>query len=85
MTERAIAKETVDAAFRMQTTLGPGLLESIYQTVWAYELGRRGPHGKPAAVNGLPKRSRKVAKPPRGAGIHRQRLPGISRGTLDHI
>jgi len=42
MTERAIAKETVDAAFRMQTTLGPGLLESIYQTVWAYELGRRG-------------------------------------------
>jgi len=30
MTERAIAKEIVDAAFRMQTTLGPGLLESIY-------------------------------------------------------
>ena len=44
MTERAIAKETVDAAFRMQTTLGPGLLESIDQTVLAYELGRRGLH-----------------------------------------
>ena len=27
MTERAIAKEIVDASFRMQTTLGPGLLE----------------------------------------------------------
>ena len=42
MTERAIAKEMVGAAFRMHTTLGPGLLESIYQTVLAYELGRRG-------------------------------------------
>src|SRR5437588_7353652 len=41
MTERAIAKEIVDAAFRMRTTLGPGLLESIYQTVLAYEPGRR--------------------------------------------
>ena len=40
MTENAIAKEIVDAAFR--TTLGPGLLESVYQTVLAYELGRRG-------------------------------------------
>jgi len=29
MTERAIAKEIVDAAFRRQTPLGPGLLESI--------------------------------------------------------
>jgi hypothetical protein len=38
----AIAKEIVDAAFRIHTTLGPGLLESTYQTVLAYELGRRG-------------------------------------------
>ena len=37
MTENAIAKEIVDAAFRMHTTLGPGLLESVYQTVLAYE------------------------------------------------
>src|SRR5438067_2145829 len=44
MTERAIAKEIVDAAFRMQTPLGPGLLESIDQTVLAYQLGRRGLH-----------------------------------------
>jgi hypothetical protein len=30
MTENAIAKEIVDAAFRIYTTLGPGLLESVY-------------------------------------------------------
>src|SRR5260370_29289214 len=40
--EDAIGKEIVDAAFRVHTTLGPGLLESVYQTVLAYELGRRG-------------------------------------------
>ena len=42
MTENAIAKEIVDAAFRIHTTLGPGLLESVYDTVLAFELGRRG-------------------------------------------
>jgi GxxExxY protein len=42
MHENAIAKEIVDAAFRIHTTLGPGLLESVYQTVLAYEMGRRG-------------------------------------------
>jgi GxxExxY protein len=42
MTENAIAKEVVDAAFRIHTTLGPGLLESVYDTVLAYELDRRG-------------------------------------------
>src|ERR1700685_296015 len=42
MTENAIAKEIVDAAFRIHTTLGPGLLESVYATVLAYELDRRG-------------------------------------------
>jgi hypothetical protein len=31
MTENAIATEMVDAAFRIHTTLGPGLLVSIYQ------------------------------------------------------
>ena len=41
MTGNAIAKEIVHAAFRIHTTLGPGLLESVYQTVLAYELGRR--------------------------------------------
>ena len=33
MTENAIAKEIVDAAFCIHTTLGPGLLESVYHTV----------------------------------------------------
>src|SRR6266699_1264858 len=42
MTENAIAKEIVDAAFRIHTTLGPGLLESVYETVLGYELDRRG-------------------------------------------
>jgi GxxExxY protein len=42
MTENAIAKEIVDAAFRIHTTLGPGLLESVYDSILAYELGRRG-------------------------------------------
>jgi GxxExxY protein len=42
MTENAIAKEIVNAAFRIHTTLGPGLLESVYDAVLAYELGRLG-------------------------------------------
>jgi GxxExxY protein len=42
MTENAIAKVIVDAAYRIHTTLGPGLLESLYEVVLAYELGRRG-------------------------------------------
>jgi GxxExxY protein len=42
MTENAIAKEIVDAAFRIHTALGPGLLESVYDAVLAFELGRRG-------------------------------------------
>src|SRR6266542_436624 len=32
MTENAIAKEIVDAAFRIHTKLGPGLLESVEET-----------------------------------------------------
>ena len=42
MTENAIAKEIVDAAFHIHTALGPGLLESVYQAVLAYELSQRG-------------------------------------------
>ncbi len=42
MTENAIAKEIVDAAFHIHTTLGPGLLASVYHTVLAYELSQRG-------------------------------------------
>ena len=42
MTENAIVKEIVDAAYRIHTTPGPGLLESVYDMVLAYELGPRG-------------------------------------------
>ena len=42
MTENAIAKEIVGAAYRIHTTLGPGLFESVYHTVLKYELDRRG-------------------------------------------
>src|SRR5437588_9688445 len=37
-----IATQIVDAAFRVHTTLGPGLLESVYEVVLAYELEQRG-------------------------------------------
>ena len=42
MTENEIAKEIVDAAFKIHTTLGPGLLESVYEAVLAHELSKRG-------------------------------------------
>jgi GxxExxY protein len=42
MTENEIAREIVSAAFKVHTRLGPGLLESVYETVLAYELTSRG-------------------------------------------
>jgi GxxExxY protein len=42
MTENEISKQAVDAAFRIHTQLGPGLLESVYEAVLAYELRKRG-------------------------------------------
>jgi GxxExxY protein len=42
MTENEIAKEIVDCAFKVHTTLGPGLLESVYEVALAYELTQRG-------------------------------------------
>lgn len=42
MHENDIAREIVDAAYKIHTTLGPGLLESVYETVLAYELQKRG-------------------------------------------
>ncbi len=42
MIENEIAKEIVDAAYKIHTTLGPGLLESVYEVVLAYELEKRG-------------------------------------------
>ena len=42
MTENEIATAVVDAAFKIHKTLGPGLLESVYQAVLGYELQKRG-------------------------------------------
>ena len=42
MTENEIAKEIVDAAFKIHSTLGPGLLESVYEAALAFELEKRG-------------------------------------------
>ena len=42
MTENEVAKQIVDAAYRVHTGLGPGLLESVYEVALAYELEKRG-------------------------------------------
>jgi len=42
MTENEIATQIVDAAYRVHTTLGPGLFESVYETVMGHELTKRG-------------------------------------------
>jgi GxxExxY protein len=42
MTENQIATAIVDAAFKIHTTLGPGLFESVYETILEFELQRRG-------------------------------------------
>lgn len=42
MHENAISGEIVDAAYRIHSSLGPGLLESAYETLLTYELMKRG-------------------------------------------
>ena len=42
MTENEIAKEIVDAAYRIHVTLGPGLFESVYERAMKFELEKRG-------------------------------------------
>jgi GxxExxY protein len=42
MHENEIARQIVDAAYHVHVRLGPGLLESVYETVLAYELNKRG-------------------------------------------
>ena len=42
MNENEIAAQIVDASYHIHVRLGPGLLESVYETVLAYELNRRG-------------------------------------------
>ena len=42
MTENEVAKCIVDVAYKTHSTLGPGLLESVYETIMTYELQKRG-------------------------------------------
>ncbi len=42
MFENTLSKEIVDSAYKIHTTLGPGLLESVYEVVLAHELRSRG-------------------------------------------
>ncbi len=42
MTENEIATAVVDAAFKIHTTLGPGLFESVYEAALEFELQKRG-------------------------------------------
>ena len=42
MTENEIATAILDAAFKIHRTLGPGLLESVYQATLDFELQKRG-------------------------------------------
>jgi GxxExxY protein len=58
MQENAIAKDVVDACFKIHSTLGPGLLESVYETILAHELKTRGltvqrQQGIPVVYEGL--------------------------------
>jgi len=42
MTENEIAKIVVDCCYKIHTSLGPGLLESVYEEILCYELKKRG-------------------------------------------
>jgi GxxExxY protein len=42
MHENEIARLIVNTSYKIHTTLGPGLLESVYETVLAYELEKLG-------------------------------------------
>jgi GxxExxY protein len=46
MNENQIAKIIVDCSYRIHTTLGPGLLESVYLEVLIYELKKSGLRGE---------------------------------------
>jgi hypothetical protein len=40
MTENEVGRLVVDAAVAVHRELGPGLLESVYEVILAYELGQ---------------------------------------------
>ena len=41
MRENEISGQIIDASYKIHTTLGPGLLESVYEAALAHELGQR--------------------------------------------
>ena len=42
MSENEIARLIVDVCYKIHKKLGPGLLESVYETILAYELTKLG-------------------------------------------
>jgi len=42
MTENEISRVIVDVAYKIHVALGPGLLESVYESVLEFELKKRG-------------------------------------------
>ena len=42
MTENEVAKHIVDVAYKIHSTYGPGLLESVYEAIMSHELSKRG-------------------------------------------
>lgn len=42
MTENELSKIIVDVAYQIHTELGPGLLESVYEEIFCYELSKIG-------------------------------------------
>src|SRR5260221_13088771 len=42
LTENELSKFILDAAFRVHTKTGPGLLESVYEAILAHELRKQG-------------------------------------------
>ena len=43
--ENELGQQIVDDEFQVHTTLGPGLLESVYEVALLHELPKRGSHG----------------------------------------
>jgi GxxExxY protein len=44
MNENELATEIVNVTYRLHTTLGPGLFESVYEAILASELQKKGLH-----------------------------------------
>ena len=42
MTENDLAREIVDASYKVHKAIGPGLLESVHEKILCYELQKRG-------------------------------------------